>query len=136
MFLPAEELIDYRQHGGNQIGGKPLGPADSIVAVLKSWRELRDVLATRNNDILALVGRMGDRVSPRNREIVESRLRHNEWRIGLPKSRLLRVWPVLAGVLAGRYRKYGRVPHDVLRDLLMPPRELFLGFVRFLARKS
>jgi len=135
VFVP-EELIDYRQHGGNQIGGKPLGPADSIVAVLKSWRELTDVLAQRNKDILALVGRMGGRVSPRNREIVESRLRHNEWRIGLPNSRLLRMWPVLGGVLAGRYRKYGRVPHDVLRDLVMPPRDLLLGFLRFMARKS
>jgi glycosyltransferase involved in cell wall biosynthesis len=134
VFVP-EELIDYRQHGGNQIGGKPLGPADSIVAVLKSWRELTEVLAMKNSDILTLLGRMGDRVPQRNREIVGSRLRHNEWRIGLPKSRLLRVWPVLGGVLSGRYRKYGRVPHDALRDLVMPPRELFLGFLRLLARK-
>ncbi len=135
VFVP-EELTDYRQHTGNQIGGKPLGPVDSLVAVLKSWRELTAVLRQRNTDILGLLSRLGDRLSQQNRDIMEARIRHNEWRIGLPESRLLRVWPVLVGVVRGRYHRYGRVPHDVLRDLVMPPRELFLGLLRFLARKA
>ncbi len=134
VFIP-EELIDYRQHGKNEIGGEPKDPLAVVETLLGSWLALCSRLAQKNSDITALVERMGDRVSQRNREIIDSRLRHNEWRIGLPKSRLLRVWAVLAGVLAGRYRKYGRVPHDALRDLVMPPRELFLGFLRLLARK-
>jgi glycosyltransferase involved in cell wall biosynthesis len=135
VFVP-EELIDYRQHGKNEIGGEPKDARAVVETLLGSWVVLRSRLSQKNSDTTLLVERMGDRVSQRNREIIDSRLRHNEWRIGLPKSRLLRVWPVLAGVLAGRYHKYGRVPHDVLRDLVMPPRDLLLGFLRFLVRKS
>jgi glycosyltransferase involved in cell wall biosynthesis len=135
VFIP-EPLIDYRQHDSNQIGGTPLSATDSVVALLKSWRELTRVLATRNLDIQALVERLDDRVSAVNQQIVRERLAHNQWRIGLPASRVLRVWPVLGGVFTGRYKKYGRQPHDVLRDLLMPPRELVLGALRAITNKS
>ena len=132
----SRELIDYRQHGGNQIGGKPLSATDSLVAILKSWREMAAVLNERNRDLSVLVGRLGARVSPTNREIVRDRIAHNEWRISLPSSRIFRVWPVVWGVLRGRYRRYGRQPHDVLRDLFMPPREILLGLLRFFRPKT
>jgi glycosyltransferase involved in cell wall biosynthesis len=134
VFIP-ESLIDYRQHDNNQIGGKPTTAADSVVAVLKSWRELTRVLARRNLDIENLVDRLGTRVSPVNRQIVGDRLAHNHWRIGLPSSRILRVWLVLWGLLQGRYKKFGRQPHDVLRDLVMPPEELLLRFLRRTSKK-
>jgi len=129
VFVP-EPLIDYRQHDSNQIGGTPLSAIDSVVALLNSWRELTSVLARRNLDIQELVGRLGDRVPAVNQHIVRERLAHNQWRIDLPASRLFRVWPVLWGFVRGRYKKYGRQPHDVLRDLIMPPHELVLRAVR------
>lgn len=135
VFLP-EELLDYRQHDSNQIGGRPMGALDSLVAVLKSWKDMTAVLAQRNADIQALIERLGDAVSEENRAIVHARIRHNQWRIGLPSSRLFRVWPVLLGVLKGRYRDFGRQPHDVIRDLVMPPREVLLSLYRVVARKS
>ena len=134
-FLP-RELIDYRQHGGNQIGGKPLSATDSMVAILKSWREMATVLGERNKDLTSLVARLGLRVSPANQEIVRNRIAHNQWRMSLPSSRILRVWPVLWGVFRGRYRRYGRQPHDVLRDLFMPPTEVLLRLMRFFRPKT
>ena len=134
-FLP-RELIDYRQHGGNQIGGKPLSATDSMVAILKSWRDMAAVLSERNKDLTSLVARLGSRVSQTNQEIVRNRVAHNQWRMSLPSSRILRVWPVLWGLLRGRYRRFGRQPHDVLRDLFMPPHEILLGLMRFFRPKT
>lgn len=134
-FVP-EPLIDYRQHDNNQIGGKRPGLVDSVVALLKSWRDMAAVLASRNEELESLLEKLGTRVPPANVAIARARIAHNEWRMSLPASRVFRIWPVLWGVIQGRYRRYGRQPHDVLRDLVMPPREVLLGFFRALARNS
>lgn len=133
VLVVPEELIGYRQHGGNQIGGTRMSALDRGVAVMKSWRELTDRLTILNTEHQALLDLLGERVPARNQDIMRGRIAHNEWRIGLPASRLLRVWPVIAGYLGGRYRDFGRVPHDVIRDLVMPPRELLLGFLRWIS---
>jgi glycosyltransferase involved in cell wall biosynthesis len=133
VLLVPQELIGYRQHGGNQIGGTRMSMLDRSVAVMKSWREMTDRLAILNTEHQALLDSLGDRVSVRNRDIMLGRIAHNQWRIGLPASRVLRVWPVIAGYLGGRYRDFGRVPHDVIRDLVMPPWELLLGFLRWMS---
>lgn len=132
--LVPHELIGYRQHGGNQIGGTRMGALDRTVAVMKSWTELTERLVTLNSEHAALLEFLGERVPARNQEIMRGRIAHNQWRIGLPGSRVLRVWPVLAGYFAGRYTDFGRVPHDVIRDLVMPPREVLLSFVRWVSR--
>jgi glycosyltransferase involved in cell wall biosynthesis len=135
VFVP-EKLLHYRQHDSNQIGGKPMGVLDSVVAVQKSWIDMAAVLKAHNQDHRELLERLGDRVSEDNKHIVFDRIAHNAWRIGLPTSRIFRVWPALWGFMRGRYAKYGRQPHDVLRDLLMPPHELLLGFYRRLSNRK
>jgi len=134
IFHP-EVLIDYRQHQANQIGGKPKSALESIATLLGSWRELRRGLETRNADLNAVIARLGDLIPELNKELVRHRIRHNEWRISLPSSRLFRVWPVLVGFISGRYRRYGRQPHDVLRDLLMPPYDVLLSVLRFVGKR-
>lgn len=134
-FSP-EELVGYRQHDGNQIGGKPLGFGDTVVALLKSWLDLTDVLRQRNSELIALLDQLGDRVPESNRALVASRIAHNSWRIALPKTRFLRIWPVLWGALRGRYQRFGRFPHDMTRDLLMPPNEVLLGLVQRMASRN
>lgn len=129
-----EELIGYRQHGGNQIGGTPMGVTDRFVAVCKSWRDLTARLGALNAEHLEVLELLGERVPQRNRALMRARIAHNEWRSGLPSSRVFRVWPVLGGLLRGRYSRAGRVPHDVIRDLVMPPREVLLGLIRALFR--
>jgi glycosyltransferase involved in cell wall biosynthesis len=132
-FCP-QQLIGYRQHESNEIGGTPLSLVDTAVALAKSWIELGQVLERRNRKLEELLAKLGGRISPANSQIIEDRIAHNVWRMGLPRSRVFRVWPVLWGVMRQRYKRFGRQPHDVMRDLLMPPRELLLGFVRELGR--
>ena len=134
-FFP-QELVGYRQHDGNQIGGKPLSFLDTLVALLKSWLDLTEVLSERNRELSELLDLLGGRVSQHNRALVHRRITHNAWRIGLPATRILRVWPVLWGTLRGRYRRFGRFPHDMMRDLVMPPREVFLGLIRTLSGRN
>jgi len=132
-FCP-QQLIGYRQHESNEIGGTPLSLVDTAVALSKSWIELSQVLERRNRELEELLAKLGGRISPANSQIIEDRIAHNVWRMGLPRSRVFRVWPVLWGVMRQRYKRFGRQPHDVMRDLLMPPREVLLGFVRELGR--
>lgn len=135
VFVP-EELLRYRQHDSNQIGARPFGVLDSIVTIQKSWINMAAALKARNQDLQELLVRLGDRVSNENKNIVSNHISHNAWRVGLPRSRIFRVWPVLWGVLRGRYSRFGRQPHDVLRDLLMPPHELLLSFFRRSASRN
>lgn len=132
-FCP-QQLIGYRQHESNEIGGTPLSLVDTAVALAKSWIELGQVLERRNRELEELLAKLGGRISPANSQIIEDRIAHNVWRMGLPRSRVFRVWPVLWGVMRQRYKRFGRQPHDVMRDLLMPPREVLLGFVRKFGR--
>ena len=132
-YVP-QELIEYRQHDSNQIGGKPLGLLDSVVAVMKSWVELSATLTIRTGELRSLLEDLGDQVPEGNQVIARERIAHNEWRAGLPHTRILRVWAVLGGVVRGRYRRFGRAPHDVIRDLVMPPHEVALGLIRRVAQ--
>lgn len=134
-FIP-DPLINYRQHEANQIGARPRNFADSIFAVLSSRAKIVTSLKSRNEEFLELATHYGTRSTFANRNLLSGFIAHNTWRIGLPKSRLFRVWPVLWGVLQGRYARFGRQPHDVLRDLLMPPHELLLGFYRRLSTRK
>ena len=135
VFVP-QKLLRYRQHDSNQIGVKPLGILDAVVAVQKSWINMAAVLKSHNQDLQDLLERLGDRVSLENKNIVRNYIAYNTWRIGLPKSRIFRVWLVLWGIIRGRYARFGRQPQDVLRDLLMPPYELLLDFCRRLANRK
>ena len=121
VLLVPQELIGYRQHGGNQIGGEALGVLGVLREMGGSHLKLRQRLSALNHEYTAILGVLGTRVSAKNTALMRGRIAYNEWRIGLPESRLLRIWPVLAGYLGGRYREFGRVPHDVIRDLVMPP---------------
>lgn len=133
VFLPIS-LVDYRQHDDNQVGGLGLTAQDATASLLRSWQAKMADLAKENLEMDSLIRRLDSAVSSENHRIAEERKAHNRWRMSLPPSRILRVWPVIYGVVTGRYRRHGRQPHDVLRDLLMPPGEVFLGFLRSVSR--
>lgn len=118
-FLP-EPLIDYRQHGNNEIGAAKL----SFRGKVRKLREPRD---ERNQHLVAraeaLLGRLiglEDVVPSGFIKQVRSKLKHDRWRRDLPVNRVLRVLPVTAAALAGRYSRYSNGPQDVLRDLVQP----------------
>ncbi len=114
-----EPLIDYRQHGGNQIGAESLGLAGRM-------RRLREPRDARNARLLARARALAERlpalpgVSPERAGHARDKLAHEQARSALPASRLRRIAPVLREWRTGRYARHGLGAQDILRDLVQP----------------
>lgn len=114
----SEPLVDYRQHGTNQIGAGSPG-------LRELWGRLHEPRNERNERLLARATALAARfVEPSASvevvEHVQQKLRHEQVRSAMPRVRLLRLWPVLREWLSGRYNRYGRAEYDVIRDLVQP----------------
>lgn len=124
-LLP-ESLIDYRQHGGNQIGARRPTMRDR-------WRKLREPrepraswLVRRDEQLVEALQRLADdadagAVPAEQLAGAQARLAHDRRRRALPGPNLAR----LPGILRHRadYARYSRGAIDVLRDLVQPARE-------------
>lgn len=118
-LLP-DRLVDYRQHGGNQIGASSLDTAGKIGRLLAPR-------AARNARLLARAEALRERAPlltptpPREfLDHVEAKAAHERARSALPAGRLRRIAPVFALWRAGNYGRYGLGAQDVLRDLVQP----------------
>ena len=112
-------LIDYRQHGGNQIGMRR-----------RTWRDKwEDLRRARGAQFRAEVARLhvlderlqllGARVAPSKRELLAERTAHLERRIALGSSPHLRRLPgIWREWRRGAYRRYGTGWRSALRDFL------------------
>jgi glycosyltransferase involved in cell wall biosynthesis len=114
------QLVDYRQHGSNQIGAEQL---TMRVALSK----LRQPRAERNRNLFvraqALTDRLhdiGGRVDQRYFRIAWEKVEYERYRLALPAARLKRIVPVLISVMNGKYRRFGLGSQDALRDLVQP----------------
>lgn len=115
----SDPLIDYRQHGGNQIGVTRLGTGGRL-ARLHEPRTARNArLLARAQDLAARLPALvpGDE---RIATEVRAKLAHEVMRQGIPAGRLARVAPLWREWRAGAYRRYGLGAQDVLRDLVQP----------------
>ncbi|GAA1425485.1 glycosyltransferase family 2 protein [Agrococcus citreus] len=115
-FVP-EQTIDYRQHGGNQIGVQRLGLGDKVRRVLEADSGKHALKAERATSLATEAARRGLATGAALDALVE-KARHERDRARLPRPRLLRVPRVLRGIAAGRYRRYSRGAIDIARDLL------------------
>ena len=111
------ELIDYRQHGGNDIGARPLGPTEATRRLRESRGDFFARKELRNDALLALVTEPPTWLHGGAREALAGKLEHDRWRSALPERRLLRVAPVIGRWFTGHYARYARGVLDVLRDL-------------------
>lgn len=121
-LLPAP-LIDYRQHGANQIGARKPTMADR-------WARLREPRAARAPRLVrraeALAVRL-DRLAAAG--IVDSafvsaahaKRDHEAARAAMPRWQPARIPAVVASAARGRYARYSRGPIDIVRDLVQPP---------------
>ncbi len=118
--LLEQALVDYRQHGGNQIGATSLDLAGK-------FGRLRATRTARNLRLLARAEALHDRVEvlepPLPADVqagITAKLAHERMRSALPASRMQRIRPVIREWRAGAYARYGLGLQDVLRDLVQP----------------
>jgi glycosyltransferase involved in cell wall biosynthesis len=114
-----EPLIDYRQHGANQIGVTTLDLGGR-------FGRLAEPRTERNARLLERARALAERLpalAPGDERIAAAaaaKLAHEHARSALPEARLARVLPVLREWRTGGYSRYGLGPQDVLRDLVQP----------------
>ena len=114
-----DPVIDYRQHGGNQIGVARLGAGGRLA-------RLREPRTERNASLLARAQDLADRLpaiasgDTRVEAEAAGKLAHEVMRQGIPAARLRRIGPVWREWRTGAYSRYGRGAQDVLRDLVQP----------------
>ena len=114
-----EAVIDYRQHGGNQIGVTRLG-AGGRLARLREPRTARNArLLTRAQELAERVPELGGGDARVEAEAA-AKLAHEVMRQGIPASRLRRIGPVWREWRTGAYARYGLGAQDVIRDLVQP----------------
>ena len=112
-----EKLLDYRQHGANQIGVSKLTASGAVDLLAQSRRARHD---DRVNRILALNTRIEDGTvpaTPAQAELVRAKLAHEQRRRDMPDQRWRRVGPVAREWVSGRYGRLSRGLIDVVRDL-------------------
>jgi glycosyltransferase involved in cell wall biosynthesis len=118
--LVGDRLVDYRQHGSNQIGVAKLSFAGKLRRMLEPRAERNARLLARAE---ALVERLETTARPVDARVLDGargKLEHERQRSSLPAGRLARVLPVLRELRRAGYSLYGRGTADAVRDLLQP----------------
>jgi len=118
LTLLPEALIDYRQHGGNQIGA-------ARPTMRQRWEKLREPrepraswLVARDEQLVAGLERAG--AAPDRLDAARARLAHDRARRTLPAVNVARLPAILRR--GGQYARYSRGRIDQLRDLMQPLR--------------
>ncbi|MEO5534010.1 MAG: glycosyltransferase family 2 protein [Pseudolysinimonas sp.] len=116
--LDPAQLIDYRQHGANQIGARKPTTADRMRKLRETRTERAARLIERSRLLVERLEALG---APAARvAAARGKLAHETTRSRLPRLRLARIPGVLAGALSRRYARYSRGSIDILRDLVQP----------------
>ena len=115
-----EPLVDYRQHGGNEIGAGRLSLADKFTRMVEPGSGRNRRLLDRAADLVARLPSLPGRVSAARTQGVNEKFQHELMRSCLSSHRLTRVGPVLREFSRGRYVRFGRGALDAVRDLLQP----------------
>lgn len=113
-----DELIDYRQHGGNQIGAEKL-------TLRRKLGKLREPRTERNAHLLERAESLVERleavgVADARLEAARAKLQFERYRSALPASHFARVLPIVRRALAGDYARFSLGLPDMGRDLTQP----------------
>lgn len=111
-------LVDYRQHGANQIGVKKLSLAGKLRRMLEPGMARNSRLLLRASALVDRFEVMSD-VIPRQRvEAARRKQEHERMRSHLSVHRSLRMLPVFRALASGAYSEFGRGSADAVRDLV------------------
>lgn len=114
-----ETTIDYRQHGGNQLGARKRSLGERADAGAR--RDYREAMAAKMCALAWRVDAGGLQPPDDARELLRERLRHDRVRTSLPRARWQRIAPVLGELRAGGYARFGTGLRGALLDLVGPP---------------
>lgn len=117
-----ESLIDYRQHGSNQIGASKLGLRGKLGRLVEPRGDRNRYLLERATVLQARLDALGDDVDPGIRAVAREKVAHHRARVALPARRVSRFAAVLREARTGRYLLYSRGYADLVRDLVQPAR--------------
>lgn len=113
-----DSLIDYRQHGNNQIGARKRSVAAKLARLREGRTERNERLLSAS---LALRDRLGTfEVDPHVLATAEDKVAHERIRLGYPASRWRRMIPIIREWRRGRYAVSGHGWAAILADLLQP----------------
>lgn len=113
-------LVDYRQHGSNQIGVGRLGLRGKLLRIAEERTGRNQRLMARAH---ALYDRVLDESALHSAEYVEAitnKLAHERARSALPTARWRRIRPIAVEAASGGYSRSGLGAADIVRDLLQP----------------
>ena len=117
-----EPLVDYRQHGANQIGQVTPTLRDKVAKVTGPGYAEQVRRVERAEALRARLGALG--ASTAQRVELDRKLAHERRRLRLPDARLARLALVAQGWRRGDYARYSsRGTLDVVRDLLHSRRD-------------
>jgi glycosyltransferase involved in cell wall biosynthesis len=111
-------LIDYRQHGGNQIGAQRRSIGEKLRYAIATPASFYDLQRQRAESLTARLRQISNGVSEDFLRSAEMKLAHETVRRFLPGPRLLRLPTIAQELLSGRYWRYSIGLKSALRDLL------------------
>jgi glycosyltransferase involved in cell wall biosynthesis len=120
MDVLEDTLIEYRQHGTNQIGVSKLSVLGKFHRMVEPGGLRNRRLLTRATALAHRFETIDERIPYRQVAAVRAKLRHEQVRASLPRIRLARLAPILRELFTGRYATFGRGASDAVRDLLQP----------------
>jgi glycosyltransferase involved in cell wall biosynthesis len=112
-----ERLIDYRQHGGNQIGVQKRSGRDRNV-VRDTRRQFMQRIEARLDTVTRQLAQHGIKVDAEQTRALDDRLRHARVRAHLPDRPSARLRAVMAEAARGGYRRYGFGLRSIVADAL------------------
>lgn len=114
-----QPLIDYRQHGGNQIGARRRSFADKLARIGQARTPFLQGLEVRMDILLRhFETRLASRIPPARVGAVRHKREHLRARLALPPSRLRRPLPILREIATGRYSSFSTGARAILLDLV------------------
>lgn len=113
-----EPLIDYRQHGGNQIGIRKRSAHEKLLPRRISRRDLMRSIEQRLDTVLNVMSSYGSGMNPIYEAALSDRLRHARLRGHLSENWRLRTLAVLNEAKAGGYTRYSFGLRSIVADLL------------------
>lgn len=113
-------LVNYRQHGSNEIGVTKPTMATRLDKLREPRLERNRRLLSRAEALQEWTLALGDEVPEWMSDLVRRKVAHERFRSDLPEVRMLRLLPILRESVFGGYRRFGRARNDILRDLVQP----------------